>query len=472
MSSVAPNRSQSPRPGTRRQPPRLPAGGSPLAQPDAPVAATPRVALAAIAIGAAIVVLLWWHDTPPIHAFGDWLTNAGRITGLLAGYVIVVLLLLMARVPLLERGLGADRLARWHSMGGRYTVNLSVAHTLLIIWGYAVSAHEGLLPQTGQLLTQYPDVLMATAALGLFVLVGVVSMRAARARMRYETWYYLHFYTYLAIALSFSHEFATGADFISNLKARVFWSALYIGAAVVLLWYRFVVPVRLAVRHRMVVAGVFPEAPGIFSIHLSGHHLRELQAEAGQFFRWRFLTRDGWWQSHPYSLSAPPTDSLLRITVKVLGDHSEALQHIRKGTKVFAEGPYGALTESRRTRRKILMLAGGIGVTPLRALFETIPAGSGDLTLVYRANTELDLVFREELDAIAQWRKARVVYLVGPPGGENDPFVGRRLESLVRGVRDYDVYLCGPPRMMDAARTALRRVGVPARHIHTESFEF
>jgi predicted ferric reductase len=437
-----------------------------------PTLLTPRALLVAIAVGGALVLLLWWHDTPPIRTTGDWLTNAGRITGLLAGYVIVVLLLLMARIPALERSLGADRLARWHSMGGRYTVNLAIAHTLLVIWGYAVSAHQGLVHQTGQLMTAYADVLMATVALGLLVLVGVVSMRAARARMRYETWYYLHFYTYLAIALSFSHEFATGADFMANRPARIFWSALYIGAALLLLWYRFVVPIRAAARHRMEVAGVYPEAPGIISIHIRGHHLRELQAEPGQFFRWRFLTRDGWWQSHPYSLSAPPTDQLLRITVKVLGDHSEDLQRLHKGTRVFAEGPYGALTERRRTQRKVLMLAGGIGVTPLRALFETIHAKRGDLTLVYRANTELDLVFRGELDAIAAARGARVVYLIGPPGGDNDPFVGRRLESLIRHVRDHDVYLCGPPRMMDAARTALRRVGVPLRNIHMESFEF
>jgi ferredoxin-NADP reductase len=220
------------------------------------------------------------------------------------------------------------------------------------------------------------------------------------------------------------------------------------------------------------VAGVFPEAPGIFSIHITGSHLRELDAEAGQFFRWRFMTRDGWWQSHPYSLSAPPAEDLLRITFKVLGDHSEDLQHIRKGTRVFAEGPYGALTQSRRTRRKVLFLAGGIGVTPLRALFETLPAGKNDLTLIYRANTELDVVFRTELDAIARVRKARVHYLVGPPGSESDPFVGRRLAALVPGIREHDVYLCGPPRMMDAARNALRRVDVPRRHIHTESFEF
>ncbi len=440
--------------------------------PSRRAAVSAELLLLMIVAGGVLVVALWWHDTPSVHGLGDWLTNAGRITGLLAGYVIVILLLLMARVPAIERGVGADRLARWHSMGGRYTVNLAIAHTLLIIWGYAVSAHQGLVPQTGALLTQYPDVMMATASVGLLVLVGVVSARAARARMRYETWYYLHFYTYLAIALSFSHEFSTGADFMTNLKARVFWSALYIGVAVVLVWYRFVMPVRAALRHRMVVANVVEEAPGVFSIHITGHHLDELEAESGQFFRWRFLTREEWWQSHPYSLSAPPSDRLLRITVKALGDHSLALRHIKQGTPVFAEGPYGALTQRRRTRRKVLLLAGGIGVTPLRALFETLPAKKGDLTLVYRANVEPELVFRSELDEIAHRRGARVVYLVGPPAGDRDPFVGRRLASLVKDISSHDVYLCGPPRMMEAAKTALRRVGVPRRQVHTESFEF
>jgi predicted ferric reductase len=433
----------------------------------------PNALLGALIVGGALVVLLWWHDTPAtLHTFGDWLTNAGRITGLLAGYVIIILLLLMARVPSLERGLGADRLARWHAMGGRYAISLAVAHTLLIIWGYAVSAHESVIPQTGALLTQYPDVMMATVALGLLILVAGVSMRVARAHMRYETWYYLHFYTYLAVALSFSHEFSTGLDFSASQSARVVWSLLYISIAALLFWYRFFVPIRSAVRHRMVVAGVFPEAPGIFSVHVTGHHLHDLGVEPGQFFRWRFLSSGSWWQSHPYSLSAPPSDELLRITVKALGDHSDALRTLHKGTRVFAEGPYGALTERQRTRRQVLLLAGGIGVTPLRSLFETLSAQPGDLTMIYRASTELDVVFRRELDAIAQWRDARVVYLVGPPGSDADPFVGRRLASIVPDLSSHDIYLCGPPRMMDAAHSALRRLGVRRRQIHAESFEF
>src|SRR3954463_15667588 len=290
--------------------------------------AHPGAVLAAIGAGAPACVLLWWENTPSINGLGDWLTNAGRITGLLAGYGVVVLVALMARIPPLERGIGADRLARWHAMGGRYSVSLVVAHGLLTTWGYAVTAHTDVISQTRTLLGSYPDVLMATAGGLLLVGVGLVSMRAARRRMRYETWYYLHFYTYLAVALAFSHQFATGADFMDNRAARVAWSALYAAVAAAIVWYRFLTPAHQATRHRLRVAQVVPEAPGVVSILLTGRDLTGLRAESGQFFRLRFLTRDLWWASNPYSLSAPPQPERLRVTVKDLGEHSAALARL------------------------------------------------------------------------------------------------------------------------------------------------
>src|SRR5689334_7927425 len=252
----------------------------------APMRANPQLALAAIALGAVLAVLLWWLNTPSLNGFGDWLTNGGRITGLLAGYSMVVLLALMARVPALERGLGSDRLARWHSMGGRYTVSLVVAHGLLITWGYAITAHTNVVHQGWTLLRSYPDVLMGTVAGLLFVGVGISSARAARRRMRYETWYYLHFYTYLAVALAFSHQFATGADFMNNLWARVVWGGLYAIVAAAILWYRFITPLLQFGRHHMRVLSVHEEAPGVISVVIGGRYLDELYAESGQFFRW------------------------------------------------------------------------------------------------------------------------------------------------------------------------------------------
>jgi predicted ferric reductase len=447
-----------------------PSSRRPLPRVREPLWLRPRGVQAVIILGAAAVLMLWWQDTVIVSGLGDWLTNAGRITGLLAGYGVVVLLMLMSRAPFLEHGVGTDRLARWHSAGGRYVVSLVVAHAVLITWGYAVTAHVGVVSQAGSLLRSYPDVLMATVAGGLLVGVGAVSARAARARLRYETWYLLHFYTYLAVALAFSHQFSTGADFMTHPLARIVWSAMYLAVAGLLIGYRVVMPVRASVRHRLRVVAVAPHGSDVVSITLRGRHLEELRAQPGQFFRWRFLTAGGWWQSHPFSLSAAPHHEYLRITVKDLGDHSRELQQLRVGTRALLEGPYGSFTPSRRRRRRVLLLAGGVGITPIRALFEVL--ASPDVTLIVRANTERELLFRSELDEIAARTGATVHYLVGPPGSEADPLVGQRLRTVTPDVARRDVYLCGPTAFMTVAQDRLRAVGVPGRHVHAEQFTF
>jgi predicted ferric reductase len=432
--------------------------------------AKPWVVLGGIGLGAVIVLALWWQDTASPHGLGAWLTGAGQILGLLAGYAVVILVALMARLPPLERGIGSDQLARWHSMGGRYVVSIIVAHALLITWGYAVTAHQNVVSESAKLLTQYPDVLMGTVAGFLFLGVGIVSMRAIRRRLRYETWYYLHFYTYLAIALAFSHQFANGASFINSLAARFWWSVLYLTVACLVLWYRVAVPLRAFVRHGFRVIGVRDEAPGVISVYIGGERLDELAAEPGQFFRWRFLTRSLWWSSHPYSLSAAPGGDRLRITVKDQGDHSQLLRALRPGARVIAEGPYGALTASGtagRTTDGAVLLAGGVGITPLRALFATL---SGPVTLIYRASSWADVVFKDELDAIARSRGGTVHYLIGPR--DQVPLTGELLTRLVPGLRQRDVYVSGPSGMVTAALSALGSAGIARRQVHVESFEF
>ncbi|MCW2902693.1 MAG: putative ferric reductase [Streptosporangiaceae bacterium] len=431
----------------------------------------PNLILLMIWSGVAGVLGLWWADTPSVVGPAGWLTGGGRITGLLAGYSCAVLLGLMSRVPALERGVGTDRLARWHAMGGRYTVCLTVTHALLIIWGYALTSHTGVVDQAGTLVFHYPDMLKTTIAVLLLAGIGVVSARAARRRLPYEVWLYVHFLTYVAVFLAFGHQLSNGADFVAHGPVRIGWYAMYGGVAVLLLWFRFLTPVRNALRHGLRVAEVRAEAPGVVSVYLTGDRLDRLRAEAGQFFRWRFLAPGLWWTANPYSLSAPAYHGYLRITVKAAGGHSRALASLRPGTRVYAEGPYGGFTAVRRSRDKVLLLAGGVGITPLRALFETIPARTGDLTLVYWARRPEDLALRGELDAIAAARGARVHYAVEDPPGYAVPLTARGLVSIAPDVRDHDVYLCGPPGMMAAARAALRDAGVPRHRVHHEVFE-
>ncbi|MEU5390225.1 ferredoxin reductase family protein [Streptomyces tibetensis] len=424
--------------------------------------------LAVLWSGAATVIALWWHDTGSVVGAAGWLTGAGRIAGLLSGYACAVLVGLMARVPLLERRIGSDRVARWHAMAGRYTICLLVAHVVLILLGYAAQDGSSLLDETLTVVLDYPEMLKATAGTAILFAVGIVSARAVRRRVSHEFWYYAHLLTYAAVFLSFGHQLALGSDFTGNRPAQAAWYALYLGVAALVAWFRILAPVRLNLRHRLRVDSLHQEAPGVHSVVIRGRRLHEMGARPGQYLRWRFLTEGMRWTSTPYSLSAPPRPDLLRITVKALGDHSAAVPLLRPGTRVWAEGPYGALTAERQTSHKSLLIAGGVGITPLRALFETLP---GDVTLIYRARTAEDLALGSELAAVARWRGAKVLYALNGPHGRRPDFTAHSLRAAVPDLDARDVYLCGPHRFARSLYQALRTAGIPDRRIHHESFE-
>ncbi|MEU6415811.1 ferredoxin reductase family protein [Streptomyces spiralis] len=438
-----------------------------------PVPVVPRrspagAVLALLWAGAAAVVGLWWYGTPSVVGSAGVLTGAGRIAGLLCGYACAVLVGLMARVPLLERRVGSDRVARWHAMAGRYTVCLLVAHVVLIVLGYAAQDRASVRHEALSIVLDYPEMLKAALGTVILLAVGVTSARAVRRRTSHEFWYYVHLLTYAAVFLAFGHQLALGDQFNGHTVATAAWYVLYLGVAALVLWFRVLAPVRLNLRHRLRVESVHPEAPGVYSVVVRGHRLDELGARPGQFFRWRFLAEGMGWTSTPYSLSAPPRPDRLRITVKALGDHSAAVPLLRPGTRVWAEGPYGSLTADRRTAHKSLLIAGGVGITPLRALFETLP---GEVTLLYRARTAEDLALGAELEAIARWRGARVLYALNGPNGERPAITVTSLRASVADLSGHDVYLCGPHAFAQGLYEVLRAAGVPDRRIHHESFE-
>jgi predicted ferric reductase len=424
--------------------------------------------LALLWAGAAAVLALWWTDTRSVVGLAGWLTDAGRIAGLLCGYCCAVLVALMARIPLLERRVGSDRVARWHAMAGRYTICLLVAHVTLILLGYAAQDGTGVVRETLSVVLDYPDMLKATIGTVILFAVGITSANLARRRIRHEVWYYVHLLTYVAVFLAFFHQLALGSDFVGDRAARAAWYTLYLGTAALVVWFRLFTPVRLNLRHRLRVESVHQESPGVFSVVIRGERLDELNARSGQFFRWRFLADGMRWTSTPYSLSAPPRPDRMRITVKALGDHSAAVGLLRPGTRVWAEGPYGSLTADRSTSAKALLIAGGVGITPLRALFETLP---GRVTLLYRARTAEDLALGGELEDIARWRGARVLYAVNAADGTRPRLTAESLGEAVPDIAEHDVYLCGPPAMARDLYGALRAAGVPDRRIHHESFE-
>jgi predicted ferric reductase len=389
-----------------------------------------------------------------------------HVCGMLAGAGVLLLITLMSRWPVVEHGLGSDRLTRWHAQTGRLVLLLVLVHVVAALKAWADSRSETV-PIALWHVLGLPWLLSTTLGTVVLLAIGVMSLRLVRSRISYETWHAAHLFVYVAIALSFLHQLG-GPDLAGHPALQILWALLYCYAFGLVFLYRLLAPLRLAQRHRLRVVAVEPEAPGVVSILLGGQCLEELQAQPGQFFRWRFLTPDTWRTAHPFSLSAPPTSNRLRLTVKSLGDGSSVLQHVDVGTWVVAEGPYGVMTAARRSRRHVLLVAGGVGITPLRALFESIPLAPGqDLVLIYRARRREDLVFRAELDALAEQRRARVVYLLGEGA---DHLSSDNLRRLVPHLTERDVFMCGPPGMAAAVRGALAEAGLPPEQLHEERF--
>jgi len=404
-----------------------------------------------------------WQSPYPI------IVSLSRICALIGSYLALVGLVLVSRIGWIERSVGHDRLVIWHRKLGPYSMYLITFHVLLVILGYAGNDRMRIGLELWRMIRRYPWMLPAFVGFLFFAAAGITSYKKARAKMSYETWWTIHLYTYLAISLAFMHQVLTGPMFIGHPLNKLYWEALYIGAAAIVVLWRFVIPNVRSLRHGLKVEQIVKEGPGVYSVIMKGRKLNKLGAQGGQFFGWRFLTSGQWWISHPYSLSAAPTDNFMRVTIKELGDQSSVIKEIKPGTRVFFEGPYGTFVASKATRGHVVLVGGGVGITPLRALMEELDPAK-EINVLFRASKEEDLVLRHELDELARIRGARVHYLVG--SRKEHPMNAKYISMIVPAFADSDVYVCGPTPLVEAVRDAAQSVGIPKNRFHDEAFEF
>ncbi|MEV0932488.1 ferredoxin reductase family protein [Streptomyces phaeochromogenes] len=389
----------------------------------------------------------------------------GRLLGLYGALLMAFQLLLVARLPWLDRRIGMDRLTSWHRWVGFGLLWTLLGHAVFITFGYADSSGMDPVSQLVDLAETVEGVLRAVVALVLILVIGGVSARYARRRLAYETWHFIHLYTYLAVVLAFTHQVAVGTSFTASSFATAYWYGVWGVALGAVALGRLVLPLWRNMRHQLRVSAVVPESDDVVSIYMTGRDLDRLPARAGQFFLWRFLTKDRWWQANPFSLSAAPDGRTLRLTAKTAGDGTAGLRHLKVGTRVFAEGPYGAFTAMHRTRPESVLIAGGVGVTPIRALLEEV---EGHAVVIYRVSTDRDAVLFDELRELAQAKGAELHLVSGPVSP--DKLAPHELARLVPDIGDRDVFLCGPPPMMNAVLGSLRELNVPKQQIHFERF--
>lgn len=428
---------------------------------------------------AAMAVTLWLCSGRALFgSVGQVVTDAGIIAGLIGTDLVLVMLVLAARLPIIDRLVGHDQAMTEHGKLGKPALYLLLGHAGLLILGYALESHVNPIKEA-IVLFETGDIFLALVGLLAMIAVVWTTVTAVRRVLPYEGWHLIHLLSYVSVIIAIPHQLSIGLVLAAGTWERIYWLALYVFALGSIGVFRFAVPIIRSVRHDVVVERVERVADDVISIHMRGRNLSALEARGGQFFMWRFWSGGTWWHSHPISLSAAPTDKRLRVTVRALGRGSAELARLRPGTPVSFEGPYGIFTDVTRTSTRIAVAASGIGITPVRAFLETLDAPPGAVTILLRGRSEREAYLWDEVANWARRRGHKVFVSVGPRGhgraawlAESDTARGANAGSIFPALRHSDLYICGPQRWGDLVEQDALRHGLPADHLHRERFDW
>ena len=425
---------------------------------------------------AAALGVAWWHVSSRLLLNGEAGSSTvalGRLAGLLVASGVLLQLVLVSRLPWIEPSVGCDRLYRLHRRLGFLIGSAFLTHPALLTVGYARRHHLSISRQFMEFAADWPTRL-AIAALVVIALMVALSTPVIRRRLTYETWHVSHLGMYVALGLASLHQ-ANGAEIAGQPWFADYWVALHMTVIGCLVVFRAGRPILTCARHRFRIDRIVTESSDVTSVYLTGRQLDRFTFRPGQYANVVFLSK-GQWSPHPFSFSAAPNGRFLRVSIKAAGDFTDRIRELTPGTRALLEGPLGAFTAAE-PRDKYLMVAGGIGITPIRALIESLAASGRDIVLLYSVKTANDLVFASELRALTAHCHFILSRQAESTGG-GEAHVGhergridlRMLARLVPDVRDREVFICGPQLMMKAVAAALSELQVRESSIHYEQF--
>ena len=362
-----------------------------------------------------------------------------------------------------------------HSKLGDWVVIGLGIHGAFLVTGYALGDGLSVIDEFGSLWNGSTDFVLAILGMGLLLAVVFSSIVAARKKLSYEVWHAIHLLSYVAIGVSIPHMFSMGGLFGANTWQRWYWIGALVLTGAALLVYRVLMPLLSSFDHRVRVSRVTEVGPDTYNIEMTGRNLDDLELRAGQYLHWRFLAPGLWWHQHPFSVSAAPTHDSLRVTVRVLGKGTAALRHVRPGTMVGIEGPYGTFSDEARTKEGVALIGAGVGIAPIRAILEDTGIVPGKATVILRASRPDELYLIDEVAQLCHARGARLITLVGhrAPGRwvpASDPTL--QLHHLIPHLAETDVFVCGPSGFTTAVVDEALALGVPATQVHDERFDW
>ena len=406
----------------------------------------------------------------------SFLANVGVGAGYLALAMMALEMALVARVRAAASAFGQDALLQFHRGMGIGALVLLLMHPALLV---ASGAYPAAILGLGSAVP-WGIRLGSLAALCAILLVGTSLLRK-RLRTPYEAWQVVHgVLAVAAVVVGTWHASRLGR--LSEVSAmRVVGTAYFVIFVGVFLRYRLVRPLRLLRKPWEVVSNV-AEVGDARTVRLRPVGHPGFSFEPGQFAWMNLGTTPFHLEQHPISIAsdgdvAPGGE--IAFTIRNLGDWSgRRVPALRPGARAWIDGPYGAFSIDRDEGPGFVLVAGGVGITPMVSILSTM-ASRGDVrpvVLFYGARTDEDLTLRETLEGLARRVALRIVYVLEhpPPAWKGEKgFIGADLlrRHLPPGYRRFQFFTCGPPPLMDAMERALPLLGVPPERIHAERFD-
>lgn len=413
----------------------------------------------------------------PDRTAPSFLTSLGIAAGFIGFSLMALEFSLISRIESAAEPFGEDSLQLFHNIMGVTALGFILAHpTLLIISEYPANCWLNPFSACANTAT-------ITAFLSVFVLILLIVTSLFRKRLgiKYELWYVIHgLFALFVVFAALVHIFTLGR-FTSAPIMKAVW-ILYAALVLTLLsWHKIYSPLRNWRRKWKVVENK-AERGGAHTLALEPLGHKGFEFMPGQF-AWLKTGRTPFGiGQHPISISSSsedPPDGRVAFTIKDLGDWSgKDVPAIETGDTIWVDGPHGVFSIDRLQAMGYILVAGGVGITPLYSICQTM-ADREDIrpVVMFYGGRDLDsLTFREELEALKNRMNLEIIHVLSAPG---DDWTGERgyvnaelmMRYLPKQYHRFNFLICGPKPLMDAMDEALPDLGVPRESVLTERFD-
>lgn len=397
--------------------------------------------------------------------------------GVALGFIGLAMLclqsVLTARYPKLSGAVGQDTMLQFHRQTGLVAFGFVLAHPIVLL--LADSAYWEFLD---------PRVNFLRAIFLIFVVFAlpaliVTSLWRETFRLPYQWWRLGHGALALLILVVGLVHITRVHYYLSDPWKQAVWVAMGTASIVSILYVRALKPLRVR-RYPYRLVDVSPAASRTWTLALEPEHGEVLDFRAGQFAFLTLADTPFSLEQHPFSIaSSADRRDRVEFVVKELGGYTDTIGDTPVGQIGFVDGPYGSLRLPADPTAGILMIAGGIGITPIISMLRTLRDRRRDapVVLVYAADQIGDLAFDAELEGLARHLPLDVVRVLRQPPDDWNGARGLVDDAVLDqyltpdAAATWHVVLCGPPAMMDVAERAVRDRGVPLHRIHSERFD-